>query len=133
MSVACYKSEGTSMQPFLRDGDELIVNTAPAASYEVGDIVLYRSPVYAKPVAHRVVGVSAAPEMFVVRADACPSMTETIPRESIIGRVDYLKRSSAVIQVGGTRTTAMFNRVVARWYPAVLAARAAAARMLSRR
>jgi GNAT superfamily N-acetyltransferase len=130
MSVACYKSLGTSMQPFLLDGDELIVNTAPAILYAVGDIVLYRSPLFTQPVAHRVVGRGDVPNMLVVRADADPMMTETVPRESIIGRVDYLRRSDAVIRVGGTSAITMFNLGIARYYPAVLSAKETVAGML---
>ena len=130
MSVACYKSQGTSMQPFLLDGDELIVDTSAAVLYSVGDIVLYRSPLFTQPVAHRVVGRGDAPKMFVVRADADPTTTETVPQESIIGRVDFLKRDSAVIRVGGTSATTMFNLGIARYYPAVLSAKETVAGML---
>jgi len=118
------------MQPFLRDGDELIVNTSPAILYSVGDIVLYRSPLFTQPVAHRVVGRGDAPKMFVLRADAYPMMTETVSQESIIGRVDYLRRNDAVIRVGGTSATTMFNLGIARYYPAVLSAKETVAGML---
>jgi len=130
MRVACYKSQGTSMQPFLLDGDELIVDTSAATLYAVGDIVLYRSPLFAQPVAHRVVGHGDAPNVFVLRADAYPTMTETVPKDSIIGRVEYLKRNDAVIRVGGTSAITMFNRGIARYYPAVLSAKDTVAGML---
>ena len=118
------------MQPFLLDGDELIVNTSPAILYSVGDIVLYRSPLFTQPVAHRVVGRGDVSNVFVVRADADPMMTETVPQESIIGRVDYLRRNDAVIRVGGTSATTMFNLGIARYYPAVLSAKETVAGML---
>ena len=130
MSVACYKSQGTSMQPFLLDGDELIINTDQVTPYAVGDIVLYRSPLQAQPVAHRLIGFGDAPGLFVLRADAYPTMTETVPQDSIIGRVEYLKRNDAVIRVGGTNATTMFNLGIARYYPAVLSAKEAVAGML---
>jgi GNAT superfamily N-acetyltransferase len=119
------------MQPFLLDGDELIVNTSPAILYSVGDIVLYRSPLFTQPIAHRVVGRGDVPTMFVVRADAYPTTTETVSQESIIGRVDYLRRNDAVIRVGGTSATTMFNLGIARYYPAVLSAKETVAGMLS--
>jgi len=118
------------MQPFLLDGDELIVNTSPAILYSVGDIVLYRSPLFTQPVAHRVVGRGDVSNVFVVRADADPMMMETVPQESIIGRVDYLRRNDAVIRVGGTSATTMFNLGIARYYPAVLSAKETVAGML---
>ena len=130
MSVACYKSQGTSMQPFLLDGDELIVNTSVSILYSAGDIVLYRSSLFAQPVAHRVVGRGDAPNVFVVRADADPMMTEAVRQEAIIGRVDYLRRNDAVIRVGGTSATTMFNLGIARYYPAVLSAKETVAGML---
>lgn len=119
------------MQPFLLDGDELIVNTSPAILYSVGDIVLYRSLLQAQPVAHRLVGFGDAPGLSVLRADADPTMTETVPKDSIIGRVEYLKRNDAVIRVGGTRGTALFNRGIAKWYPCIVSAKEAIAGMLS--
>ncbi|MDO8547816.1 MAG: S26 family signal peptidase [Nitrospirales bacterium] len=131
MRVACYKSQGTSMQPFLLDGDELIVSTSPAILYAVGDIVLYRSPLFTQPVAHRVVGCGDAPGLCVVRADAYLTMTETVSQESIIGRVDYLRRNDAVIRVGGTMSTALFNRGIAKWYPCIVSAKEAITGMLS--
>jgi signal peptidase I len=43
---------GTSMEPLFRNGDLAI--TKPAASYRVGDVVLYESPVFNRPVLHRI-------------------------------------------------------------------------------
>jgi len=119
------------MFPFVRDGDELIVATTPGAPISVGDIVLYRSPVHSHPIAHRVVGLRGVPPVFIVRADAYPTMTETVPQNSIIGRVDYLRRNDAVIRVGGTRTAALVNQGVARYYPALLSAKETLARILA--
>jgi signal peptidase I len=43
---------GTSMEPLFHKGDLAI--TKPAASYRVGDVVLYESPVFNRPVLHRI-------------------------------------------------------------------------------
>src|SRR4051812_864770 len=43
---------GTSMEPLFHKGDLAI--TKPAPSYRVGDVVLYESPVFNRPVLHRI-------------------------------------------------------------------------------
>src|SRR3954463_10596283 len=43
---------GTSMEPLFHKGDLAI--TKPASSYRVGDVVLYESPVFNRPVLHRI-------------------------------------------------------------------------------
>ena len=43
---------GTSMEPLFHKGDLAI--TKPASTYRVGDVVLYESPVFNRPVLHRI-------------------------------------------------------------------------------
>ena len=45
-------TEGISMEPLFHKGDLAI--SRPASSYRVGDIVLYESPVFHRPVLHRI-------------------------------------------------------------------------------
>jgi signal peptidase I len=46
---------GTSMEPLFHKGDLAI--TKPSSSYRVGDVVLYESPVFDRPVLHRILVV----------------------------------------------------------------------------
>jgi GNAT superfamily N-acetyltransferase len=108
------------MEPFLLDGDELIVNTSSAVSYSVGDIVLYRSPHHSKPVAHRLVHLDRQSSIAVFRSDASPLMTECLGTEAIVGKVEYVRRGERVMRVNGTILTRLCNRVVAMARPAVL-------------
>jgi signal peptidase I len=51
-SSAYTTTEGISMEPLFHKGDLAI--SRPASSYKVGDIVLYESPVFHRPVLHRI-------------------------------------------------------------------------------
>jgi signal peptidase I len=46
---------GNSMEPLFHEGD--LALTRPASSYRVGDIVLYMSPVFHRPVLHRILAI----------------------------------------------------------------------------
>ena len=52
-SVTYSITDGVSMQPLLHENDLALVR--PAATYDVGDVVLYDSPVLHRPVLHRIV------------------------------------------------------------------------------
>lgn len=108
------------MEPFLLDGDELIVNTSPNVAYAVGDIVLYRSPRQLKPIAHRLVWVDRTASTVVIRSDAEPLMVESLGKEAILGKVEYARRGERLVRVNGTTTTRLYNLGVARLRPSAL-------------
>lgn len=113
MNCSYYQSQGFSMEPFLLDGDELIVNTALDVSYHIGDIVLYRSPNHLNPVAHRLVSLDRQSSSAVFRSDANPLMTDSLGIEAILGKVEYVRRGGKLIRVGGTIPRRLVNRAVA--------------------
>jgi ribosomal protein S18 acetylase RimI-like enzyme len=121
MSVSFYKSQGFSMEPFLLDGDELLIDASPKLRLRLGDIVLYRSAEHGRPVAHRLVGL----EPLVARSDAFPKRTETFRPEDVVGRVEEIRRGNKLIRVGSSWK----NAAVARALPAALAVKEAAARL----
>jgi signal peptidase I len=53
---------GTSMEPLFHKGDLAI--TKPASSYRVGDVVLYESPVFNRPVLHRILVIQRGHYFF---------------------------------------------------------------------
>jgi signal peptidase I len=53
---------GTSMEPLFHKGDLAI--TKPASSYRVGDVVLYDSPVFNRPVLHRILVIQRGHYFF---------------------------------------------------------------------
>ena len=98
--IAFYRSQGSSMEPFVLDGDELIVNTAPGIDYRIGDIVVYRSADQPHLIAHRLVRIDRESSTFVMRADACLETTESLSQDAVLGRVEYLRRDGALISIG---------------------------------
>lgn len=120
MSCSYYKSQGFSMEPFLLDGDELIVDTSSEVAYHVGDIVLYRSPRHPNAIAHRLVFLDEARRSVVLRSDAEPQMVESLGIEAIVGKVEHVRRGERLVCVNGTITTRLFNQAIALWRPSVL-------------
>src|SRR3954470_7407575 len=53
---------GTSMEPLFHKGDLAI--TKPASTYRVGDVVLYESPVFNRPVLHRILVIQQGHYFF---------------------------------------------------------------------
>jgi phage repressor protein C with HTH and peptisase S24 domain len=84
----CFVARGSSMAPFIRDGDLLVVTPARSWTVKQGDVVLYRS-LQGRPVVHRLVRRSpgAGFDAWLVRGDAAGSSAEEVPAFEIIGRV----------------------------------------------
>ena len=120
MNCVYYKSQGFSMEPFLLDGDELIVNMSPGLSYAGGDIVLYRSPLHEQPIAHRLVQIDRRSLSAVFRSDAHPLMVESLGVEVILGRVEFVRRGERLVRVHGSLATRLSNRAVAALLPSVV-------------
>ena len=66
----CFSAHGSSMLPFIRDGDVLIIQPAEAMTLEVGDAALYHAAAK-RLVAHRVVGkdIRSGRVVLVLRGD----------------------------------------------------------------
>ena len=121
MNCAYYAAQGFSMEPSVLDGDGLIVNTSPGQSYNVGEIVLYRSPHRPQPVAHRLVKIDHKHALVVIRSDADPRVEETLGLSAIIGKVEHIRRGDLIFRVGGSRTTTWMNHAIATVHPLGLA------------
>lgn len=112
-AILHYKATGFSMEPFILDGDELIIHARPAKFFP-GDILLYHSPSYPKPVAHRLARVENTPSRFLMRSDAIPEVSEWIEAQAIIGRVEgILRKGDRPFFIKSSR----LNRAAAIAYP----------------
>ena len=88
-----FRAHGRSMQPFIRDGDIVIVEQADAATLRVGDVVLRGSPGGGATV-HRIVRQERRDghPQWVTRGDALFAEDPVSPGSSILGRVCALER-----------------------------------------
>ena len=88
-----FKARGSSMCPWIRDGDLLTIRTADARSVKPGDVILYQS-LGEKCIVHRVINIEFQNDrkIFITRGDASPRSQENIRSEQILGRVVEIYR-----------------------------------------
>jgi hypothetical protein len=117
------KTRGSSMLPFLRDGDITTVSPAPR-TINVGDVICYEAPA-GKLIVHRVIGRVA--DGFVAKGDAL-MVGEVVERPAILGTVIAIERSGRHRTLD-SRTARWRNRAVAALAPILPQALAAGARL----
>jgi signal peptidase len=77
-----------SMEPTLRPGDAVIVETIHTGSLRPGDIVNYRSPRASRLViTHRLISIDAHGGWLTTEGDALDSPDPPFPRRLVVGRV----------------------------------------------
>jgi len=102
------KARGTSMMPFIRDGDIVVVATAETTDIAVGDVICYdASP--RSIVLHRV--IARAGDRFVAKGDALGSR-ELVPFPQLLGKAIGLERQGTVRRLD-TRVARWRNRTIA--------------------
>jgi len=100
--VLTFKAHGSSMSPFIQDGDTLTIRPVRAADVRVGDVAFYRA-VGGRLVAHRVVGRSVRQGRVVLaaRGDAVSGSEEWVRPEQVLGRVVSVRRGGQITRLGG--------------------------------
>ena len=95
-----FKARGSSMLPWIKDGDMLTIQPLTMDQIRPGHVVLYPS-VRERLIVHRVLRVqsSGSQKILVTRGDASPKSEERIESEKILGRVTRIHRGSKVIQL----------------------------------
>lgn len=92
-------ARGTSMIPFVRDGD--IVTIAPLTGQppRLGEVVAFCRQVWGpRPVVHRVVGKD--PAGLVIQGDGNGCEPEIVALEDVLGRLVKLERNGRSIHLG---------------------------------
>jgi len=89
---------GTSMTPFIRDGDVVVVDPIRGAPPCVGDVVAFRHPGTRRLTVHRIVGRD--PAGWVLRGDGCPAADGVVPEADILGRVVTVERRGKPVRLG---------------------------------
>jgi len=84
------KGRGSSMYPFVRTGDMLLIEPKKPDEFNIGDIIFYRRPtgVY---VAHRLIKKNGTTTL-ITKGDNVPYYDEPVPIEQVLGRVVSVER-----------------------------------------
>ena len=88
-----FKARGTSMTPFIQDGDILTIQPVEAVDLRVGQVAFYRD-VRDKMTAHRVIRkeVRDKSTLLLMRGDAALGPAERIRADQVLGRVVRVQR-----------------------------------------
>src|SRR3989449_769264 len=81
-------ARGSSMMPFIRDGEVVGVATTKSTEVGVGDVVCYERPP-GRLFLHRVIGLAG--DGFVAKGDAL-AFTEVVERAHVLGKVITIER-----------------------------------------
>lgn len=92
-----FRAHGSSMTPFIRDGDLLTIAPADPASLQSGDVALYRTDLD-RIIAHRVVGstMQDGEPYLVTQGDARLASDRPVPADCVLGRVVRRQRGDRV-------------------------------------
>jgi signal peptidase I len=105
-----FRARGSSMAPFIRDGDWLVVRRVDLRLIVPGDVLLY-SVASERLLAHRVIRVdrSAGETYFVLQGDSRPHPDGRFHSSQILGRVEGVERNGRHL-----RTAAAAHRAAVR-------------------
>jgi GNAT superfamily N-acetyltransferase len=121
-----FRAHGSSMAPFIRDGDLLTVTPCDPAALVVGNVALYRTR-RDRVVAHRVVrkSVQRGGWTLVTQGDARLHPDSPVPGDCLLGRITRIQRGDRVFQLDRGPW-----RLAARLWPRLLPLRRGAARLV---
>lgn len=88
---------GSSMSPFVRSGDVIVVSPRPAAAIRLGDVVAFLRG-EKRLVVHRV--VRRRGDGFLTRGDASPRADGRVAGGEILGAVERVTRTGERVRLG---------------------------------
>lgn len=93
-----FQAKGSSMSPFIKNGDVITVAPVTRSLLHVGDVVAFTSPESDKLVVHRIIGKQT--DSFLIQGDNISVADGVIPRARILGRVVKIEREGKSIVLG---------------------------------
>ena len=93
-----FRAKGSSMTPFIRDGDIVTVSPMKDGPPRPGDVVAFARAGSQKLIVHRVVRRQEAG--WLIKGDSCAVAEGPIPREQVLGRVTRVERGGRRVLVG---------------------------------
>jgi len=107
-----FKAYGSSMVPWIKNGDMLTVQPISINEIRVGQVVFYASK-SERPVVHRVLQIRLheSKTILVTRGDASPLSEDQIEATKVLGKVVRIHRGKKVIQLERN----LWWRLVRKW------------------
>jgi len=102
---------GSSMRPFIRDGDVVTLAPLDGGVPRVGEVVAAVLPDPERLVVHRV--VARRGDGWTIRGDACPRPDGVVGSADVLGRVVRVERGGRVVSRGATSAAALGATVAA--------------------
>jgi signal peptidase I len=100
-----FEARGTSMAPFIRNGDIVTVRPARERPLLKGDVVAFAEPSTNKLCVHRIIRASGG--RYAVKGDNVPNADGVIPGSCIVGVVAKVERGGRKISLGVGRGRAL--------------------------
>jgi hypothetical protein len=104
-----FEARGTSMRPFIQDGDVVTISPLAGSGPKVGDVVAFVHPGTGRVPVHRI--VRAGSGRFLVKGDNGLIDDGALARESILGVLVRLERSGRARRLGPAFLSAAIARL----------------------
>jgi signal peptidase I len=94
-----FQAKGSSMTPFILDGDLITVVPLQNSSPKTGDVVAFMSPKDERLIVHRI--VAREKKGFIIMGDGVGSKDiMSVTKDHILGRVKKIERNNHQVKVG---------------------------------
>lgn len=93
-----FRARGSSMSPFVKDGDVITVSPLSGAPPRLGEVVAYVFAGTGKLAVHRVIGRSA--DCYRIWGDNALEKQEPVPGSNVLGRVTQVERNGKNARLG---------------------------------
>jgi signal peptidase I len=93
-----FKARGSSMSPFLKDGDVLTICPKRQNFFGKGDVVAYRHKMPNKILIHRIVGKKNG--LYMLKGDNTAGITDLVCEKDILGYVSKVERNGEKAHFG---------------------------------
>jgi len=93
-----FKARGSSMSPFLKDGDVLTISPKRQNFFGKGDVVAYRHQMLNKIVIHRIIGKKNG--FYMLKGDNTAGNTDLVCEKDILGYVSRVERNGEKAHFG---------------------------------
>lgn len=93
-----FRAAGSSMSPFIRDGDVITVSPLPSRSLRFGDVVAFVYQGTGRIRVHRVIGKRTG--SYLLKGDSAPTKDGLVPKDDILGIVTRIERDGRRVNFG---------------------------------
>ncbi len=104
-----FEARGTSMHPFIKDGDVVTIEPLAPGGPRTGDVVTFVHPVSGGVRVHRV--VKASNGVYVLKGDNALGEDGELSRDALLGRVARVERGGRARRLGPSLRSAALARL----------------------